>query len=275
LGESRTQRRNDGSGLQQLLGRNPSATPPRVRQFVTDTALAVIAEGFDAEAVVIARRERADRPPEVSCRIPPSWVESSGWTFELFGQLYRLLEATDPSRTRRQRIAVGDRHGWIGRQESKAGDLVAAVVRSRPFTESEQATLSRVVRSVAVAIGSNGTGVPRGTDLRVTVAESGAGWEAEVVLSCDGRPAGRGSAVGPTSELAVARAAAGLCSVPCEVAFAGRTKLDQMVVSIVVVNDQQGSPLLGLSVSSDDGATGPAEALLSAMSGDCWRSGQA
>ena len=62
---------------------------------MVDTALAVIAEGFDADAVVLVRREDPNRPPVVSSRIPPSWDEASGFTFELFGQLWRLLEAPE------------------------------------------------------------------------------------------------------------------------------------------------------------------------------------
>lgn len=276
--------RDPSGGLRHLLGPAPSATPPRVRQFVVDTALAVIAEGFDADAVVVVRREGADHPPVVSSRIPPSWDEASGFTFELFGQLWRLLEASGPTSGATAgggagtgvgddqcgdhgagAIRVGPHHGWIGRRRSAAGELVAAVVRARPFTPADQATLSRVLHSVAVAVGARPLEISR--RLSATVTPDGDGWRAEVAVAAAGRaaPGCAGFATADGPELAVARAAARLGRPPYDVAFAGRTQVDQVTVTIVVVNAPDGSPLLGLAVSDDDGPRGPAEAVLSAM----------
>lgn len=299
LDDSRLHQRHDRPGLQQLLGRTPSLSPPRVRQFVADTAAGFIAEGFDAEAVVLARRESHDRHTLVSSRIPPSWDDSSAITFELFGQLWRLLDRSVPPGPWAEQISLAGHHGWMGRQPSVNGDLVAAVVRTRPFSDEEETTLSRVIRSVAVAIGPNEPILPPGTRLSVSVEPEGAGWRAEVSLAGargdldrrtrgsgdhepDPRPdqgarqgAGesgasdgvrrRGTACDPRRELAVARAAAQLCGVPCHVAFAGRTSLEDSTVTIVVVNDRDGSPLLGLSMSEHDSCSGPAEAVLAAM----------
>ncbi|MEL7158086.1 MAG: hypothetical protein AAFN30_16025, partial [Actinomycetota bacterium] len=86
-----SRRAGAGSGLGQLLGGPSATTPPRVREFVTETALAAIADGFGAEAVAIARVDGAD-DAVVSSRLPPSWDESSSLTFELYGQLWGLLE---------------------------------------------------------------------------------------------------------------------------------------------------------------------------------------
>lgn len=257
-----------GAGLRLLLGPTRAVTPPRIRQFVVDTALAVIAEGFEADAVVFVRREDPDRPPVVSSRIPPSWDEASGFTFELFGQLWRLLEAPgagDDEAAACCPIRVGPHHGWMSRRRSDAGDLVAAVVRNRPFSPAEQATLCRVVRSVTVAVGDRPLGVRR--RLSASVTADGDGWRAEVGVASAGRaaPGCTGYATGPRPELAVARAAAHLGRPPYSVAFAGCTRLDQAVVTIVVVNAPDSSPLLGLAVSDDDGPLGPAEAVLSAM----------
>lgn len=268
-----------GAGLRHLLGPTPSVTPPRVRQFVVDTALAVIAEGFDADAVVFVRREDPDRPPVVSSRIPPSWDEASGFTFELFGQLWRVLEAPGTpdmgpaghacpaggDQAAGSSIKVGPHHGWISRRRSDQGDLVAAVVRARPFSPAEQVTLGRVVRSVTVAVGDRPLAIRR--RLSATVAADGEGWRAEVAVASAGRaaPGCAGYATGSSPELAVARAAAHLGRPPYEVAFAGSTRLDQGVVTIVLVSAPDSSPLLGLAVSDDDGPLGPAEAVLSAM----------
>ncbi len=267
-----------GAGLRQLLGPTAAVTPPRVRQFVVDTALAVIAEGFDADAVVVVRREDPERPPMVSSRIPPSWDEASGFTFELFGQLWRLLEAPGPeppgtgqkaagdSEAACSLMRVGPHHGWMSRHRSDAGDLVAAELRTRPFSPAEQATLTRVVRSVTVAVGDRPLGIRH--RLSASVAVDGDGWRAEVGVAAAGRaaPGCTGYATGPRPELALARAAAHLGRPPYGGAFAGCTRLDQAVVTIVVVNAPDSSPVLGLSVSHDgDGPLGPAEAVLSAM----------
>ncbi len=265
LDDSRRPRRDNGPGLEQLLGRQSALSPPRVRQFVTETALGAIAEGFDADAVVIVRRESHGQPMVVSSRIPPSWEESSGLTFELFGQLWQLLDSAD-DRAVAERIVLGSDHGWIGRQGSVNGVLAAGVVRSRPFSSAEEATLGRVIRSVAVAVGTDGPALAPGTRLSATVEPERDGWRAEVVVTGDDhRERLRSVARGSRSELAVARAAAELCGAPCEVAFAGRTELDRAVVTIVVLNDQLNSPLLGLSVSDIDDPAGPAEAVLAAM----------
>jgi hypothetical protein len=234
---------------------------------VTDTALAVIADGFEAEAVVIARREGPERPPLVSSRIPPSWDEAGGLTFELFGQLWRFLDAgtgpqVGPVVPASRLVAVGGLHGWIGRQPTAVGLLGAAVVRSRAFTREEEAILARVVRSVSVAVGGEGPDPGAAARLSATVEPAGEGWRAEVALA--GR---RATARGRRSELAVARAAAVLCPVPCHVAFAGRTRVEGSEVTIVVVDDEDRSPLIGLSVAAGEATAGPARAVLAAMAG--------
>ncbi len=122
-----------------------------------------------------------------------------------------------------------------------------------------------MVRSVTVAVGDRPLGIRR--RLSASVTAEGEGWRAEVGVASAGRaaPGCTGYATGPRPELAVARAAAHLGRPPYGVAFAGCTRLDQAVVTIVVVNAPDSSPLLGLAVSDDDGPLGPAEAVLSAM----------
>ncbi len=243
---------------------------------MTDTALGAIAEGFGAEAVAIARVDGADNPV-ISSRLPPSWEESSSLTFELHGQLWGLLErkgrlAGEPASSptadaARHQVRLGDRHTWLGWQATASGDLAAAVVRTRPFDEAEQATLARLVRSVAFAIGARPSTRPVDADVSVELrpVSEGERWRAEAVVVAGGKRR-RAIAEGEDRALAVARAAAKLCRVPAEVSFAGRTELDGASVTLVVVHDRNHAPFLGLAVTDPDRAEAPAEAVFSAVS---------
>ncbi|MCP4223503.1 MAG: hypothetical protein GY773_09200, partial [Actinomycetia bacterium] len=210
-------------GLQQLLGRDVSVTPPRVRQFVTDTALGVIAEGFGAEAVAIARLDETGQPV-VSSRLPPSWEESSSMTFELYGQLWGLLEhggtprrgheagqsrrLRPPSATSSHReIRLGRFPTWIGWQATANGELAAAVVRSESFSQAEQATLARLIRSVAVAIGTTRSSLLTDAGLAATTQHRDGRWRAEAVVDARGKRR-RAFAEADGRELAIAKAAA-------------------------------------------------------------------
>lgn len=263
---------SQASGLNQLLGSDEPLEQPKIRQFVAETALTVIADGFGAEVVVICRRERAGEPTMVTSRIPPSWHEST-LTFELFGQLWSLLDngkkaetvevgrvnGPPPGRT----MSIERHHAWLGRQPTADGSLAAAVVRDREFTVSERVTLNRLVRSVAVAVGVEREPLSPGTDVSVVVKAFGRQRRSEVRLTMDGRTC-RAKATGETAELAVARAAAKLAPELGGVSFSGRTVVDGTTVSIVVAHDHLGSPLLGLSVSPEPDRIGTVEAVFSA-----------
>jgi hypothetical protein len=258
-----------------------------VRDFVIETALGAIADGFDAEAVVIARRDGAGQLAVVSSRIPPSWEEATSLTFELFGMLWYWLDHAsyayaDPARWLREPggepgllgeagpLGEGGRHLWIGCQPVAGGHLAAAVVRGTPYSEVEQVALSRLVRSVAAALGGEVSALPPGASVTV----SGDGGEpggadgedrsVEVCVEVDGRRR-RAAASAPSPELAAARAAAGLCDAAYEVTFAGQTELDGSRVTIVLVDDGRGSPFLGLAISDRGDLAGAAEAVFSAV----------
>lgn len=274
-------RSNAGRGLGQLLGGSSPGTPPRVREFVTETALAAIADGFGAEAVAIARVDGAD-DAVVSSRLPPSWDESSSLTFELYGQLWgllerrgRLVEADGSTPTgsdgassgteASHELTLGGRPTWLGWQSTRSGDLAAAVVRTEPFTDDEKVALGRLVRTVAVAIGAGHSSSPPAADITVLLQPKDDRWRAEAVVVSDGKRR-RAIAEADDSELAVAQAAAKLCRVPAEVSFAGRTELDGWCVTLVVVNDRHNAPFLGLAVTDPSRVEAPAEAVFSAVS---------
>lgn len=268
-----TARDVEGSGLEQLLGRSAPVDHPKIRQFVAERALGVIADGFDAEAVVICRRERSAGSAMVSSRIPPSWRNGSTAVFELYGQLWNLLDTdrqTGPVEVGRRSerppgrtIDLDGRTAWLGRQPTSDGRLAAAVVRARPFSTADRVTLNRLVRSVAVAIGPESPGLDPSTEVSVVVKAFGRQRRSEVRLVVDGRSC-RAKATGETADLAVAAAAAKLAPELGGVSFAGRAEVDDNLVALVVAHDHLGSPLLGLSVAPESAHIGLVEAVFAA-----------
>ncbi|MEM7341524.1 MAG: hypothetical protein AAF467_22925 [Actinomycetota bacterium] len=262
------------AGLKHLIGTSGPDPSIGVRRFVTEMALGAIADGFGAEAVAIVRLD-TDCEPAVSSRVPPSWVQSSRLTFELYGHLWRLLETRgttlhsdgphdrDATEAHGQ-IDLAGRPTWLGWQATVHGDLAAAVVRSESFSEPERVTLNRIVRSVAVALGTSGQIVPPGTGLAARVWPRGTRWRAEAAVDANGKRRKAFADAGSAPE-AVAVAAAKLCRVPVEVMFAGRTELDGVAVTLVVVVDDADAPYLGLSVTDPDDAVGAMEAVFSAV----------
>ncbi|MFV0524010.1 MAG: hypothetical protein ACK5RL_05875 [Acidimicrobiales bacterium] len=267
------------SGLQQLLGRDAEPSLPRVRRFITETALAAIADSFAAEAAVIARRDSVG-PASVVLRVPPSWAETPELAFEAYGRLWGLLDdvaaAGDaagpvPGGHRRQQLGqIGRYQVWFGAQQASGSHLAAAVARTQPFTPDETATLTRLVRSVAVAVGVERRPFDRGIVTRLVVDPPGRSRSpgfavARLTLKRHGRSRSA-EARASTVELATAMATASACGHDGTVRFAGRTELDGSLVTLVLMSDRWGSPLLGLAVSAADDQLGPVEAVWSAVS---------
>ncbi|MFV0257041.1 MAG: hypothetical protein ACK5PP_01140 [Acidimicrobiales bacterium] len=241
--------------------------------------MAAIADSFGAEAAVIARRDAA-APASVALRVPPSWGETPELAFEVYGRLWRLLDDVAvagaaqgpvPGGNRRQELGrIGRYQVWFGAQQASGSHLAAAVARSHPFTTEETATLTRLVRSVAVAVGSERTPFDRGIVTRL-VAEppDRSPFPGVAVVQLTRTRHGRArsaEARAATVELATAMAAASACGHDGLVRFAGRTELDGSLVTLVLMSDRSGSPLLGLAVSAVDDELGPVEAVWSAVS---------
>ncbi|MGI9614546.1 MAG: hypothetical protein ACR2QO_16670 [Acidimicrobiales bacterium] len=300
--ESSLDREAPAVGLTRLLGERRQSTPS-VRRFVVDVALAAIAEAFEADAIVLARRRHDGEPPAISTRLPPSWDDDSGVKFELVGQVWRLLrdgparqrpnlgatpnlaatpkleetsklEETGPPGTAgvaNESISIGGLHTWIGGHCGAEARLAAAVARRTPFSEREQIALGHVVRSVASAIDDEPTPLPNGSRLSVSLTAADAepsvpAIQAIVALRGGGE---RRTAVaeGPDADVAIAEAALELtgASGVITVGFAGRAAVEDMSVSIVVLDRSDDAPLLGLVVSDGGCGAGPAEAVFAAL----------
>lgn len=256
-----------GVGITQLVGRSTSLAPSRVRGFVTNIALGVIAEGFDAEAVVIARRDGTGKPPEVSERIPPSWDGSPGLAFELFGHLWGVLETAPDGLAGEsgleEEFDSGRRHVWLGCCPVSGGYLAVAVVRSAGFTPSERQALGRLARSVAVAVCSDSL-EHKVSGLDVSVEADAIGAVATVEMDWGGNRK-RCVVRAGEAELAVGTAAAAIAGPDVVVDFAGSTVVNENMVSLVLVRCGGAGSLLGLGLSELGDYRGVVEAVMSAV----------
>ncbi len=241
-------------------------------------ALAAIAEAFEADAIVLARRRNDGDLPVVSSRLPPSWDDDVGVKFELVGHVWHLLQegSNAPRPVAHRSIVVDGLHAWIGAHWGEEGRLAAAVARRTPLSDREQLALARVVRSVAGAVEDEPTPLPAGTRLSVSLcsptvdreaAIDGSGHVRAVVALRGGGERRTAAADAPNAELAVAQAAVELAGESAEttVGFAGRVAVDDMSVSIVVLERPDDAPLLGLVVSDSGCRAGPAEAVFAAL----------
>ena len=145
-----------------------------------ETALAVIADAFNAEGVIMTSRDRGtdgadggqahtatgDEPgalstPGLALRLPPSWGPSSPALFAVYGNLWEMLTAARhhcarcgssdrPLAYTQQRV---DSHwAWFCRIDDQAVSVAAALIRATPFDEAESDALARAMGSVVSAV---------------------------------------------------------------------------------------------------------------------------
>lgn len=261
--------------VSQLLGIGGVRRHPEVRRLVSELALSSLAEGFGAQTVILVGQDSDGRLSSVATRLAPSWNALDPVSFETVGRLYQSIAADEndcqsdgPCGLSSEQIQLDGASLLICR--SSAGTLVTstAVVRSAPFSDAEQATIGRILRSVAVALhGETDPALLRRLEVELAFSE-GSSAVAEVRLDgIDGGASRSALAEGVDPVLVVAQAAAQLCSESIEVSFAGQTNFEDgpttHVVTVVVIHDGVG-PLFGLAVTNSESATGPAEAVLNA-----------
>jgi hypothetical protein len=198
--------------------------------------------------------------------------------FELVGQVWRLLRDGPPDQ--HQVAMIDGLHTWIGGHRGGETRLAVAIARRAPLTNREEIALARVVRSVACAVDDEPTPLPNGSRLSVSLStvpsdrstqgpedvEPQAEIRAVVALRGGGERR-TVAAEAANADLAVAMAAVDLAGVSDQVtvSFAGRAAVEDMSVSIVVLDRPDDAPLLGLVVSDGGCGAGPAEAVFSAL----------
>ncbi len=233
-------------------------------------------------------------PVFLAARLPPSWAADSQVLFEIYGNLWRVLEeAPDDHRPppietqqpdgailhQQWQIPVGRHWALLSRIDDESGPVAAVAIRKASFSAEESQALGAVMGSVVdacsdteskhlvrelIRAGTTASLKSEGPDL---LAEVNADWHRP---SATGRPvgpaAGRRTGVGRGSDpvTAVARAAAKACRPRCELVFAGASELDGAEVSIVMVREPNDGLRLGYAVRPPGDHGGPAEAVFTA-----------
>ena len=250
-----------------LLGVAKIRRDPEVRRLVTELALESLAAGFGADGALIVARDEDGELASVSSRLPSGWNTLEPTAFESVGRLWQLLgdsSATVDSEVQMpvEQIDVDGTSLLLCQCSAGSSPMAAAVLRSRPFDQQEQQTVYRLVESVAVALHGD-TAPPADAQIRVLTREAGEGVLADVRVD-DGTDRRNAASVAADQVTAVARAAAELCDAALSVEFAGQSRIQSCLVTVVTLTDELGGPLFGLAVSDPASATGPVEAVFSA-----------
>lgn len=263
-----------------LLGVAKVRRDPEVRKLVTELALESLAAGFGADGALIVTRDGEGELASVSSRLPPGWNTLEATAFECVGRLWKLLGdppdslgfdrsagASDESAQAQlpvEQVTVGATSVLLCQCSAGSSPMAAAVLRSTPFDQREQQTVYRLVESVAVALHGD-TSPPADAQIRVLTREAGEGVLADVRVD-DGSDRRNAASVAADQVTAVARAAAELCDTALSVEFAGQSRIQSCLVTVVTLTDELGGPLFGLAVSDPASSTGPVEAVFSAAS---------
>lgn len=265
--------------VSQLLGVSGVRRHPEVRRLVSELALASMAEGFGAQSVILVSKDSDGRLSSVATRLAPSWHLLDPVAFETVGRLYQALATPDdgdvsdhPCGLSSEQVSLDGAALLVCRSSSGSLVTATAVVRGVAFDANEQATIGRILRSVAVALqGETDTRLLQRLSVELATPRTSAPGDrsvAHVTLAGNGQSELReGLAEHDDPVTAVAAAAARACAESLEVSFAGQTRFQDgpstHVVTVVVLQDGNG-PLFGLSVTEPASTTGPAEAVLNA-----------
>lgn len=229
-------------------------------------------------------------PTFLAARLPPSWAAESQVLFEIYGNLWRVLQhdfhevgssllggrLPSPVPLQEQwQIPIGRHWILISRMDDGGVPVAAVAIRKASFSPAEADAFGAVVGSVVAACSENdsksGARALIGAGTSASLKSEGADVLAEVnadwTLGPDHpTPAGRriGVGRGPDPVTAVARAAAKACRPRCEITFAGSSELEDVEVSIVMIRHATQGLRLGYAVREKGDYSGVAEAVFTA-----------
>lgn len=255
-----------GREVSALLGSSAVRNSPEVRRIVAELAVDAMSSAFAADGVLMARLGADGEVDPLQTRLAGAWAQNDPLGFEVNGRLWNCL--TERTSVQGQ-VAVGRLNVLLARHKIGGVVIASAVVRSRPFTTSEQEQLAALIRSAAHSTEVEAS-LPEDARVSVSVVSDAVGvgeaLTAAVDLTVDGVVrTGRGRAA--TIDSAAAKATLDLFDVDAEVRFAGSTEVDGEHVTIVVLNGPAGTAF-GLAVTEPNAKRGAVEAAFSAaMSG--------
>ncbi|MGI9597827.1 MAG: hypothetical protein ACR2QK_16805, partial [Acidimicrobiales bacterium] len=231
-------------------------------------------------------------PTFLAARLPPSWSAESQVLFEIYGNLWRILQndghraSSDlvgarlpgPIPMQEQwQIPVGRHWVLMTRMDDDGQPVAAVAIRKASFSPAEAEAFGAVVGSVVAACSDSeakaearrliraGTAASLKSEGRDLLAEVNADWQ--LPTEDRARPvAGRRTGVGrgPDPVTAVARAAAKACRPRCEVTFAGSSELEDVEVTIVMIRHAEQGLKLGYAVGEKGDRSAAAEAVFTA-----------
>ena len=174
------------SGLLQLVGGEVTTGPDRIRDVVVDAALGAMMAGFGLDGVVLVAQAPTGHttdgdvqspefdPTFLAAKLPPSWSADSQRLFEMYGNLWWLLQ--DPTEqglgarpsfaagsvegrqplgtvgnTQQRQIPLGQNWLWLCRMLDGADVVAAVAIRQSRFEAAEAETLSSLVNATVVA----------------------------------------------------------------------------------------------------------------------------
>ena len=225
----------------------------RVKSLVAKVALDAVLAEARADEFVVVRRGSLFHMEVMASRSETDWSQLGEPTT-------RLREAlSGPGDFVAHHLMEDGRHCLRVKVEHTDGPLAASIVRSEPFAEPGLDILVRLIRSILLA----------GEDLRtepplviVEVEAHPAGFRSTVEIDrIDSKPT---MAINSDAVVATATAATALAESNIVLRFAAQTSLEDGIVSIVLVEADDGGPIFGVSLDKGTGASGPVAAVFRA-----------
>ncbi len=261
LGDTRDSK--NAPEVSSLLGDRELRKDPTVRRLVTDLALNALADLFGSEVVFIVRKDSDATAPNVACRVPGNWRPDDPVSFEVNGRLWSSLSTSgDGSTSSVQTSVIDDGHLLISQHTSGGTVMAGAVLRPQAFSDADQRIVASLVGSVARAL-DHRSAVPDGSSIRLVTSETANGVLADIRIA-DPRGRRHATSVAPDPLRAIAHAGAELCEPAVDVRFAGQADVEGRSVVLVVIDQEDGGPLLGLAIGDRSSSTLPAEAVFAA-----------
>jgi len=192
-------------------------------------------------------------------RLAGSWAPSDPLGFEVNGRLWNCL--TERTSVQGQ-VPVGRLNVLFARHKIGPVVIATAVVRSRPFDQTEQEQLAGLLRSAARATEVEDS-LPEAAHLEIGLsAAADNSTSAAIELVLDGvTRSGRASA--GSADEAMAKATLELFGIEAELRFAASTTVEGDRITIVVLNSSTGT-VFGLAITGPGSENGAVEATFSA-----------